>query len=121
MKKGETLVILDAPLLIETGMHKVMNSVIVVYVTPETQLKRLMERDKIDEELAKAKITSQMDLQKKCKLANFVVDNCGSVQQSEKRVKEIMDQLAKKKVWLTRNRLVLVLVVFLLFFLYLYL
>jgi dephospho-CoA kinase len=50
--KGEKLVIIDAPLLYEMKMEKYLSKVIVVYCNKEMELKRLIKRDNIEEELA---------------------------------------------------------------------
>lgn len=74
-KNHEKLCILDAPLLIEKNLHKEMDYVVLIWVSVEEQLKRLMDRDKIDEENAIKRINSQMNIDFKKQFADFIVDN----------------------------------------------
>lgn len=74
-KNHEKLCILDAPLLIEKNLHKEMDYVVLIWVSVEEQLKRLMYRDKIDEENAIKRINSQMNIDFKKQFADFIVDN----------------------------------------------
>lgn len=71
---GTNLVILDSPLLFETGLAKFMSQIIVVWTTPESQLQRLMKRDNYSEEEALKRIQSQMPVDKKKELATYVID-----------------------------------------------
>lgn len=75
---GFKVVVVDAPLLFEGGLHRICSSISVVYVDEETQLKRLMERDSISEAVARKKISSQLPLEVKKKMANDLFDNSGS-------------------------------------------
>ena len=74
-KNHEKLCILDAPLLIEKNLHKEMDYVVLIWVSAEEQLKRLIDRDKIDEENAIKRINSQIDIDFKKQFADFIVDN----------------------------------------------
>ena len=74
-KNHEKLCILDAPLLIEKNLHKEMYYVVLIWVSAEEQLKRLIDRDKIDEENAIKRINSQIDIDFKKQFADFIVDN----------------------------------------------
>ncbi len=73
------LVIQDIPLLFESKMEKKISPVIVVYVPESLQLERLMKRNGLSENSAMARIHSQMSIEEKKKLANFVIDNSGSL------------------------------------------
>ena len=61
-KANESMVVLDMPLLYEFEFESLTDVTIVVYVSQETQIKRLMARDQIEEAYALAKINSQMSL-----------------------------------------------------------
>lgn len=87
-RNGEKAVILDVPLLIEKGWETLADSVWVVYVNPETQLKRLMKRNNYDEKTAKMRITSQMSLEIKKEKADVVIDNSGTLEEARKQVDE---------------------------------
>lgn len=87
-RNGEKAVILDVPLLIEKGWETLADSVWVVYVNPETQLKRLMKRNNYDEKTAKMRIASQISLEIKKEKADVVIDNSGTLEEAIKQVDE---------------------------------
>lgn len=72
------LVGFEAPLLIERGYHSEYRPLVVVAVSPEIQLQRLMERDDFTREEAQARIDSQLPIEEKVKLADYVLWNNGS-------------------------------------------
>lgn len=71
-------VVLVIPLLFEAKMTDLCTEIWVVSVTPEIQLRRLMERDQLSEEGAIQRINCQMSLAEKCQLADIVLDNSSS-------------------------------------------
>lgn len=72
---SQRLVVLVVPLLIESGLEDKVDYIIVVYADEETQLGRLMERDRITKTEAMARINSQIPLKKKLKSADYIIDN----------------------------------------------
>lgn len=96
--EGEPAIVLDIPLLFESRLQYMADKVILVYVDESTQLERLMNRNGLGEEEARARIMSQMPLKEKVRLADFVIDNNGSIEETEKQLKQI---LAKWNVWRT--------------------
>ena len=80
-KAGMKVAILDIPLLFEVGWEKLADFVWVVYVSPETQIARLIARNGLTEEAAQARIASQMSLGEKAKLADTVIDNNGGLEE----------------------------------------
>ena len=92
--KPNALVVVDVPLLIETGMHDEFDTVIVVYVSEETQIKRLMARDGITKTAAKELIARlQMPLKDKLQFADYVVSNEGTRADTEKQVSALFATL----------------------------
>lgn len=85
-KKGEKVCILDAPILIEKNLHKDMDYVVLVWVTKQKQLERLLARDRIDKLNALNRINSQMDINLKKKFANFVLDNSNDIKYLRRQV-----------------------------------
>jgi dephospho-CoA kinase len=77
-RQSEGCVVLDVPLLIETGMHAQLNVVLLVYLPEAVQLQRLMRRDGLDEVQALARIRAQMPLEAKRRHATHIIDNSGS-------------------------------------------
>jgi len=73
------LIVVDAPLLLETGMNELVDEVWVVAVDSEGQIGRLMKRDGITKEEAEARLNSQMTLTDKLKKAHRVIDNSQAI------------------------------------------
>jgi dephospho-CoA kinase len=95
-RQPDCIVVLDAALLIETGYHHRMDRLIVVYAEHEQQVKRLTARDKITREQALARISSQMPLIEKRYHADFVIDNTGSQESTEKQARLIFEKLKEE-------------------------
>ncbi|MCL1949903.1 MAG: dephospho-CoA kinase [Turicibacter sp.] len=91
--KGEKIIVLDVPLLFESGFETLVDEVVVVYAPREVQLARLMERDGIDEAYAKAKIASQGCLEDKRKRAHYVLDNGGSLEGLRREYEKLKEVL----------------------------
>ena len=85
----EGAVIWDAALLFEGGGAARMDRVVVVYADPETERRRLMERDGLSEAEARARIASQMPIAEKAKLAHHVIDNSGARAETERQVRAV--------------------------------
>jgi dephospho-CoA kinase len=79
-------VVLDIPLLIETGAHERVDLVVVVYATRELQIQRLMARDGISRQEAMRKIETQLPLEEKVFAAHYIINNTGSVEETEEQV-----------------------------------
>lgn len=85
-ERGCAVIVLDAPLLIEAGWHTKVDAVWVVYVNEQTQLARLMARDKSDERAARARMNAQLALKDKLKYADLVIDNNDGIENTKKNV-----------------------------------
>ncbi len=89
------LIIKDIPLLLEVGpevAHLLVEKIIVVYASEETQIKRLIARG-LSEEDARSRIKSQVPVREKMKYADFTVNNDGSLEETRQQVKAIYDKL----------------------------
>mgnify|MGYP000070663682 CR=1 FL=1 len=85
-KLGHAWVIYDAALLVENGLYKMFDALIVVAVSEETQLERLMQRDESAREDARARIDSQLPLADKVAVADHVIDNNGTRDETRTQV-----------------------------------
>ncbi len=85
----EGVVLWDAALLFESGGVAKMDRVVVVFADPETEVRRLMERDGLREADARARIASQMPIAEKAKLADHVIDNSGTREETERQVRAV--------------------------------
>lgn len=91
---GERVAVMDVPLLFEVGWDKLVDEVWVVYVDPATQLGRLMKRDGLEDEQAKARMDAQMNLKEKARLADVVIDNSKDPDNTERQVREAWQRAA---------------------------
>ena len=91
--KPDGIVIIDAALLIEAGSHKRVDKLIVVYSDKETQTKRLMERDGLSRTDAEKRIASQMPLDEKVKMSDFVIDNSKGIEGTQRQTIDIFNKL----------------------------
>jgi len=88
------VLIVDIPLLFENDRTSSVESVIVVWVDPKTQLRRLIERDGLTADEARQRIAAQMPLDEKRARADLVVDNSGSRENTRRQVEAIYRQNA---------------------------
>ena len=70
-------VIMDIPLLFENDLQDTVDEVWVVYTSESIQIERLMERNDLSQEDAKARVYSQISIDKKSRMADHVIDNLG--------------------------------------------
>jgi dephospho-CoA kinase len=96
MSKPESVVVLDVPLLLETGMDKGLAEVIVVYAPVAVQRRRLMLRDGFSADQAQARIDAQMPMEQKRSRATLVIDNSGDLAETEKQAMAIYHDLAQR-------------------------
>ncbi|MDR0920927.1 MAG: dephospho-CoA kinase [Lactobacillales bacterium] len=82
------LVVLDIPLLFEKDYTSLMDEIMVVYLPETIQLSRLMERNHLSEKEAKQRISSQWSVEKKKQLADVIINNSGSVEETRKQVED---------------------------------
>jgi len=94
-REGKSLVVYDAALLIENGLHRQMDAVVVVTAPEEVQRRRLMERNGLTGEEADARIASQVPLRDKVLHATWVVDNGGPLESTRAQVERIHAELRK--------------------------
>ena len=81
LAQTEAIFFMDIPLLFEQGYESWFDEVWLIYLDRETQIERLMNRDKLSLEAAESRLASQWSLDKKKKLATHIIDNSGSLDQ----------------------------------------
>lgn len=96
LKQKPAILVLDIPLLFESGYEKEVDQIMVVATSEEVQIERLMERDGISREEALKKINSQMSISKKIDLGNSIIDNNGTLSDTKKQVLEWINKLNVK-------------------------
>ncbi|KAA0549151.1 dephospho-CoA kinase [Bacillus sp. BGMRC 2118] len=90
LKKDHRAVILDIPLLFESELTFMVDKTLLVYVNSDTQLHRLMNRNQLTKEEALARIQSQMPLEDKLKLADEVLTNNGTINETEEQLRQVL-------------------------------
>ena len=85
--------LVEIPLLYEAGWQQDMDCVIVVYVHPDLQCRRVVLRDGVSGQQAAASIASQLDLEQKRQLADHVIDNSAAWTTTRKAVLVLAEQL----------------------------
>jgi dephospho-CoA kinase len=90
---GQNLIVYEVPLLFEGNLHEWLRPVILVACDPATQRVRLRNRDALDEAEAERHVAAQMSLAEKRKLADFVIENDGTVEELEQQVRELYEKL----------------------------
>lgn len=87
IRKG--VVVLDAPLLFETGLQRTVNLIVVVKSSRALQISRAMKKMRLDTRAAQRRIDSQMPLTQKVRNADFVIDNNGTRKNLYKQIEEL--------------------------------
>lgn len=93
VEKIYKVVAIDAALLIETGCHTIVDEIWLVTLPYETQLTRLMKRDRLTKEQAIQRINSQMPQDVKIKYADKIIDNSRDIEYTRKQVNCLWNNL----------------------------
>jgi dephospho-CoA kinase len=88
-RSGPGVLIVDIPLLYENKRTSSVEKVIVVWVDPQTQLRRIQDRDGLSADAARQRIAAQMPLDAKRAHADHVIDNSGSREDTRRQVEAI--------------------------------
>ena len=92
---SDHVVVVDSPLLIETGAHTEFPIVVVVTASPQTQVARLVARG-MDPDDARARLAAQIPMEDKAKLADVLLDNEGSPAELEAQVDRLWRDLSAR-------------------------
>lgn len=91
--RGAEVVVQDVPLLFENGLQTLFESVVLVYAAPATQVARLVEGRGLSSDRARSMLASQMPIDEKRGLADYVIDNDGDVEETRRQVGEIWEKI----------------------------
>jgi dephospho-CoA kinase len=94
-RSGAPIVVVDVPLLFETGGEKRVDAVVVVTTTPETQRQRILARDNMTGEKLEAILARQLPDAEKRKRADFVVDTSHGLDPVRARIRDILAEAVK--------------------------
>jgi dephospho-CoA kinase len=90
---GRPWIVYDAALLVENGAQNWLDALIVVSVDPEVQIERLMQRDQLSRDQARQRIDAQMPLAAKIEVADYVIDNNGSQDDTLAQVDRVFEKI----------------------------
>ncbi|MBP1947755.1 dephospho-CoA kinase [Virgibacillus litoralis] len=90
IESGAECVVLDIPLLFESKLTDFVDKTVVVYVDEEVQVQRLMDRDEYSEDEAYQRINAQISVKEKANLADAVIDNNGTKQESYRQLEDLL-------------------------------
>ena len=90
-------VIIDAPLLIEADLHKIVDYLVVVKANRKLQIKRILRRARITKGQIMKRIKSQLPMREKIRLADIIIDNRGNLTRTKNEVGKIWQRLSKRK------------------------
>jgi dephospho-CoA kinase len=94
----DRIVVFSAPLLVESGMHTAFEILVVVSATVATQIERLMRQRGMSESAIRARIDAQAPLEDKAAVADFLVDNGGTLAELENQVERLWQDLSARAV-----------------------
>jgi dephospho-CoA kinase len=92
-REPHAVLLVDLPLLVEVGAVEGFDRIVVVFVKEEIQLARLMERDRLSLDEAREALEAQMPLREKLAFADHVVDNNGSLEETQLQVEAVWREL----------------------------
>jgi len=87
------ILIVDAALIYEAKIDRLMDKIIVVYIDEDEQIKRLIKRNNLSKDETLQRIKSQMPMKEKVKMADYVIDNSSSLNKTKKQVEKIWEEL----------------------------
>ncbi len=96
IKKSKAgVIVLDAPLLLEAGLKKIVDDLIVVIIDRDELIRRLIKKTSLKRLEILKRIKSQIPQNVKSRFADFIIDNSGTVSETREQVKKIWRSLRK--------------------------
>ena len=96
VQDGETVAVLIAPLLLESGLQRLCDTVVTVSAPYEMRLSRLLARDGIDASLAAAIMNSQLsDEERECR-SDAVIRNDGDIKSLREQAKTLYNEICER-------------------------
>ena len=86
---GEAVLVSDAALLVEAGIHLRFDCLVVVHCPPEMQKQRLVARDGLSDSAAQARLDAQMPIAEKRRFAHLQVETAGSLDETDAAAEEL--------------------------------
>jgi len=92
----DAVVVMGAPLLVETGMHTAFDVLVVVTASEETQIDRLMRERGMSAAASRARMASQLPIEAKAEAADILLDNEGTLEELEAQVDRAWEELRER-------------------------
>jgi len=96
LKRHVAPIIVEAALLIESGLHKFVDEIIVIKANHHLQLERILKQRGISKQEALKRLKMQMGIQEKIKFADIVIDNRENLNQTKKQVEDIWQRIMQR-------------------------
>ena len=99
-REPDAIMVLEAALLLEAGLRRRFDEIVVVTCKPQQRIDRWAARHKLDPETARTEVTRRMmaqaPVEAKIQAADFVIDNSGPVEETRKQVEDVYRKLTSK-------------------------
>ncbi len=95
-KAGKKIIVLDVPLLFESGMDKIVDITIAVKVTKKDGLLRCLAQGRLSRREALERIRFQLPMREKAHRADIIIDNGGTLKKTEKQVKDVWGMINRR-------------------------
>jgi dephospho-CoA kinase len=95
--RKDAIVLSEIPLLIEAGLEALVDVVLIVYLSPEEQIRRLMARNGFTREAAERRVAAQMPIEEKLSHANFVIGNEDLPEETGRAVDGLWEALKERE------------------------
>ena len=89
------IAVIEAAILIEIGVHRRFDKLIVVVCEEEQQIERSMKRDGVERERVRTRLSRQMPLSEKRKFADFIIDTSGTKEETLRQARAVYDSLRR--------------------------
>ncbi len=93
---GNQLCVLEAAVLFEAGWEDLVDEIWVVVVEPDIAVKRLADRNGLDEAAARARLASQLSNTERVARSHTVIENNGTLKDLERHVRQAWDELQQR-------------------------
>lgn len=88
-RASRKVVVLDVPLFFEAGLGGLVDKIIVVKLSRQKQLKRLLKKTSLSRQDILKRINAQMPLSDKIRVADFIIDNSGTIEKTRRQVEKV--------------------------------
>jgi dephospho-CoA kinase len=92
----QTAIVYDVPLLFESGHDRDFDIIILVYSTPEIQIQRIIDRDKVSFAEAEHTLAMQFPINSKKARSDYIIENSGNLEYTIRQVEEVWEKIREQ-------------------------